>query len=286
MTTFCASHPRIHCATSQVISPAENTHPPNIPSTAALPSHAVLNITTPSTVSDLSSFPALAPGPQPIHLSEESSVRDAPDATPIIRSSRRSSPVAVDEHNSSATSLNPTKGPIDTAIISPTAKSDSDPLPTAAVSISTHHPLFVPSSSNTVDLQNDTDLGIVPVIPLSSSLASVPRDTLPANLHSSLSSPASRTGQVTPGPGLIPSTSEAAISPTAPQGTSISHPSMAPNDGTFDTHHNSRVPDISNNVETPQRSHQLAMSIPDITTDPSCHPLDTAPSSHDIGRPE
>jgi hypothetical protein len=123
-------------------------------------------------------------------------------------------------------------------------------------------------------------LGVLP-----SPLASIPGDTVPGNTHLSLTRPASQTGQATPGL-LVPSTSETAISFTPPQGASVPHPDISQNDGIFDTHHNSRVPQISNNVEVLQQSHQLARATPDIAADLSRHPLDTAPSSRDIYRPE
>jgi hypothetical protein len=61
---------------------------------------------------------------------------------------------------------------------------------------------------------------------------------------------------------------------------------MAPHDGEFDIHHNSRVPDLNNNVEAPQRAEPLAMSIPDIATDLSLHSFDTVPSSRVESRGE
>jgi hypothetical protein len=191
-----------------------------------------------------------------MHLSEESSLHDVHDASPIMRSFHRSSSTSVENHDSVTTSLDLTQGPTHSATISPRANSDSDPLPTTAVSMATPHPLFAPSSSNPIDPYDDTDLGVVP-----SFLASVSGDTVPGNTHSSLTSPASQICDATPGL-LVPSTSQTAISLTPPQGTLVPQPDSSQNDVTFDTHHNSRVADLSR------------------------HPLVTTPSSHDIDRPE
>jgi hypothetical protein len=155
MTPFCLTQPRIHCATSQVISPTSTMPPqqpralilPNIPSTAVLPPHTALNTTAPP---DLSSSPASTPDQTRMHLLEESSLHGVPDPAPIICSLYRSSSTSVEKHDSVTTSLDSTQGPTDGATISPRANSDSDPLPTAAVSISTPHPLFAPSPSNAI----------------------------------------------------------------------------------------------------------------------------------------
>jgi Family of unknown function (DUF6535) len=210
--------------------------------------------------------PRIDPDHDHIHLPEESSLRDdVPDTT-----------------------LNSTQGRIDTPTISPTANSESDQCPASVVSTRTTHAPFAPPSSNTVDAQYNAVLDVVPGIPFSSSPAPVLSDTHPANRQSSLASPASRIGQVTvtASPGLLPSASAMTIALTSPQETSVSHPNMASNVGTFDTHHNSPAPDLSNNVGAPQRPHQLAMSVPDIATDLVCHSPDTVPSSRDADRPE
>jgi hypothetical protein len=183
-----------------------------------------------------------------------------------------------------ATSPDSTQVPTDIPTTSPTVNPDLDPLPTSTLSTSISHPVFAPPSRNTIDLQHKADLGVVSSIPLSSPLVLVPSNTLPANPLLSLASPASRVDQVTPSLGLVPSTLITAISPAPSPGTSVSHPNMAPNDGTFDNSRDSRTPDISNTVETPQWSHQLAMSIPDIVANISRHSLCSGPPSRDIDR--
>jgi hypothetical protein len=183
--------------------------------------------------------------------------------------------MSVENYDAVATSLDSTQGPTDIATISPRANPDSDPLRAAAMLTSTDRRLFGPPSSNTVDPQYNTDLGVAPGTPLSSSLVSVPGDTISGYLESSLASPASRTGCVTAGL-LVPS--------TTPQRTPVSHLDVSQNDGTFDTHHHS--PQISINDEAPQQSHRQATSIPDIATNLSYHPLDTTLSSHNSDHPE
>jgi hypothetical protein len=98
---------------------AESTHTPNIPSTAVLPPHTVLNTTAPP---DLSSFPALTPDPNSILIFADLSLNAALDTTPIGRSfpvSRRS-----ENHGTATTPLDLTQVPTYTATISPSGNSD------------------------------------------------------------------------------------------------------------------------------------------------------------------
>jgi Family of unknown function (DUF6535) len=263
---FASSYPLCNILGHQShIDNAATIAPPTIQ-----PHHTVLNTITPSTAPNVPSFSASTLDQTRTHPSEQSSLPGVPDATLIIPSFYRSSPTSVENNDSVATSLDSTQGPTDTATISPRANSDSDPLPTAGVLTSTHHALFGSPSSSTVDPHYNTDLGVVPGTPLLSSVVSVPGHTIPGNLHSSLASPASQAGQVSPGL-LFPS--------TMPQRTPVSHANTSQNDGICDAHR--RSPQISN-VEAPNQSHQEATSVSDIATNVSHHPLDIAPCSDDI----
>jgi hypothetical protein len=262
------------------------TYPPTITSPTVPPPDTVLSTITASTGPDASSFPVSTPDHSRIHPVDEPSLDNVSDATPIIGSFHSSPPFDVENNHFPATPLNSTQGPADTSTISPATKSESDPRTPLAVLTFIPHPPFAPPSRNATDPKCNADLSVVPGIPLSSSPAIVPSDTLPVNLQSSLASPASQNDQVIAGSGLLHSTSATAISLTRPQGTPASQPIMAPHVGEFDTHHNSGAPDLYNNVEASERSEPLAVSIPDIVTDLSLHSHDTVPSSRDTDRPE
>jgi hypothetical protein len=141
----------------------------------------------------------------------------------------------------------------------------------------------------TVAPQHSTDIGSVPPSPtpgisLSPLPATIPSSALPLALQSSLASTTSRIEQVTPGPGLLPSTSVTGVS-SAPQEVTTFTPqqNIAPSDATFNTLN------LSDNVEASQHLHQLVMSVhntsPDSDSEPLRHSVDTAPSSRDIDRP-
>ncbi|KAH9952551.1 hypothetical protein BGW80DRAFT_1420388 [Lactifluus volemus] len=182
-------------------------------------------------------------------------------------SSRRSPPVDVETSLPAATSLGPiSQGTTDTGpIISPTSNTVSYPHPTPAVSIPVLHPSFSPPSSNIPFPQNNTDLGVVPDIPLSPPSGPVTNDTLPVGTQLTLASPASRIGLL----------------------AAVSRPDTTPNDGTVG--HDHRPPaQTSTHVGFPEQSHEPAMSAADTAIDVSRLPLDTAPSdsSGDIDRPQ
>jgi hypothetical protein len=101
------------------------------------------------------------------------------------------------------------------------------------------------------------------------------QQAVPASPHSPSALPVSGAGQVDSVPGFVPSTSETSMPLMPPQGTAVSHQNIAPNDGTFYTHCNSRITGLSNHVETLQRSDELVMYIADIATNLSCHPPGT-----------
>jgi Family of unknown function (DUF6535) len=265
----------------------DTTYPPTITSPTVRPPDTVLYTITPSTAPDPSSFPASTPDHSRIHPVDEPSPGNVSGATSIIGSFHSSPPFNLGNNHIPVTPLNSTQGPADTPTISPTTNSETDPRTPPAVSTFIPHSSFAPPSSNADDPKCNADLSVVPGIPLSSSPAAVPGDTLPTNLQSSLASPVSLNDQVIVGSGLLPSASATAISLTRPQGTPASQPIMAPHDEEFVAHHNSGAPDLYNNVEASQRSQPLAKSIiPDIATDLSHHSLDTVPSSSGIGRPE
>ncbi|KAH9953390.1 hypothetical protein BGW80DRAFT_1411075, partial [Lactifluus volemus] len=117
------------------------------------------------------------------------------------------------------------------------------------------HPLQI---SPTPQLSRSrTDIGSVPPSPtpgisLSPLPYTIPSSALPLALQSTLASTTSRIDQVTPGPGLLPSTSVTGVS-SAPQEvtTFIPQPNIAPSDATFNTHI------LSDIVEASQDLHQL-----------------------------
>ncbi|KAH9956672.1 hypothetical protein BGW80DRAFT_1387188 [Lactifluus volemus] len=179
-------------------------------------------------------------------------------------SSRRSPPVNVETSLPAATSLGPiTQGPTDTAPT--TSNTVSYPHTTPAVSIPVLHPSFSSPSSDLNYSQNNADLGVVPDIPLSSSLGPVTSDTLPVDTQLTLASPASRIGLL----------------------AAVSRPDTTPNDGTVD-HDHRPCPQTSTNVGFPEQPYEPAMSAADIAIDVSRLPLDTAPSgsSGDFDRPQ
>jgi Family of unknown function (DUF6535) len=202
---------------------AEDNHPTTIATPIVLPPDTILDKTTSLARPNRSAIPALTTGHHRIHLAEESLLHNVSDATPIIGSFLHSSPVNVEKNVSAATSLHLTQSSVstDTPAISPTANSHPVPLPASAVSTPTVHPLFPPISSSTVDPQYNANFGVVPGIPLLHPSATVPSDTAAVNPHSSLASPVSLTGQVTPGPRLVPAISTTAPPLTPPQGTSV-----------------------------------------------------------------
>ncbi|KAH9965680.1 hypothetical protein BGW80DRAFT_1343756, partial [Lactifluus volemus] len=201
-------------------------------------------------------------------------------------------PVNVASSSFAMTSLDCIKQvPTDTPLtISPTSNSESDPhAPT--VSTFARRPSFPPPSSRPTDKHNNANLGVVSDSPPSTSLVPVISDTPATNTQSSLASPrtAFQIDQlISPPESLpLPSTSAATISHMPPQGTSLSHSSMASNYEMFGDDHRPPAPDLSHNVETPRRSvaYETAMSGPDIAIDVSDHALDTASFSRDIGHP-
>jgi hypothetical protein len=145
----------------------------------------------------VSSLPASTPDRSHLCLSEELSLHDVPHVTPIIGSFHPFSPVYVERHYSVATSFDWTQGPTDTPVISPTVNSNSVPLPALALSASTHHSLFSPPSSNTVNPQYNANLSIIPSIALlcSPAPARSTQQAVPASPHSSSALPAPRTAQ-------------------------------------------------------------------------------------------
>ncbi|KAH9959513.1 hypothetical protein BGW80DRAFT_1367844 [Lactifluus volemus] len=121
--------------------------------------------------------------------------------------------------------------------ISPISDAESSPH-APGVSTFTLHPSFAPPFSDTTDPHKNVDLSVASGVPLSSSpgRASVPSDMASANTQSPLASLTSRVDRVAAAPDPLPllSTSETAILPTTPEGTTVSHPTTAPNDGTLD----------------------------------------------------
>ncbi|KAH9971832.1 hypothetical protein BGW80DRAFT_421166 [Lactifluus volemus] len=142
--------------------------------------------------------------------------------------------------------------------------------------------------SITVAPQHSTDIGSVPPSPtpgisLSPLPYTIPSSALPLALQSTLASTTSRIEQVTPGPGLLPSTSVTGVSSAPQEVTLIPQPNIAPSDATFNTHI------LSDIVEASQDLHQLTMSVqntsPESDSEPLRHSVDTAPSYRDIDRP-
>jgi hypothetical protein len=255
------------------ISTSEKTYPLTITSTPPNPPDAVLSTISPSSVPDVSSFPASTVDHGRVHFAGESSLHDVVDATPTTESPRRPPPVNFEISRPAATSLDLIRqGPTATAPttgISPTSNTELDPHPAPAVSIYVPHPCSSSQFSNIPDPQTNAGLGVVPNIPLSSYSGPVASDT----------------------PLPLPSLFTTSISLTPPQGTSFSHTDTAPNssDGTFNNDYNPRA-QTSTNVEFPERSHDSAMSVPDKGTDvpqlPRLHIFpDTVSSSEGIDRP-
>ncbi|KAH9971825.1 hypothetical protein BGW80DRAFT_1460277 [Lactifluus volemus] len=152
-----------------------------------------------------------------------------------------------------------------------------------------HTPTISPTAhSSAVVPQDTTAIGSVPPSPtpgisLSPLPATIPSSELPLALQPSSASTTSRIDQVTPGPGLLPTTLVTGISSAPQEVTFTPQPNIAPNDATSNTHN------VSHNVEASQDLHQLALSVqntsPESDSEPSRHSLDTAPSSGDIDRP-
>ncbi|KAH9965662.1 hypothetical protein BGW80DRAFT_747365 [Lactifluus volemus] len=234
----------------------EANHPFTITSD---PPDAFLNL---STEPAMSSFPASTERHSRVHFVGESSLHDVLDATVTIEPSHRPPPVNAETSHPAATSLDRiTQGPTDRApTISSTSNTELDPhLPPVVFS---HLSFSLPSaSSNIPDPQTNAGLGVV--------------------LDTHLSSPS---GTDTPLP--LPSPFAPSISLPPPQGTFFSHTDTAPNDGTSNTDYKPRA-QTATNVEIPERSHESAISAPDIATDASWLRVsaDTVSSSDGIDRP-
>ena len=222
-----------------------------------------------------------------IRLVDEPSLNDIPQATIITESSHLTFPHNLENNQFPAISTESataaeTECPVDTPTIS-----EFDLHPTSAASKSIAQLLAPPPSSITVAEHDNTYLGTIPhsVVPLSSFSIPAPGNLLPADPQAAQVSPRSQIDQLTPDPGF-PLSSVTAFSFTAPQATSVSHPSTAPNDGVFDTHDDSGAPDSSNIIGVPHHPHQLEVSVPDISAEVPRRSFDIVPSSSDIGRPE
>jgi Family of unknown function (DUF6535) len=202
---------------------------------------------TPSARPDVSSSPTLTTDHNRMHLTDEPSPHNVPQATPILRSFHPLPPVNVGNSQFVLTSPVPTiaiatESPANTSSISSVANSESDARLTLTAS--------------TLPLQYDADIGVFSLsmmssIPLSSLPTPVSSDMLHADPQSSFASPVP-----------LPSTSARASPLMQLQESSILHPNVAPNAGTFDTHHN-----------------------PDVATELSHHSLDEISSSRNIDRP-
>jgi Family of unknown function (DUF6535) len=142
-------------------------------------------------------------------------------------------------------------------------------------------PHDVPGATDT----NNVDLSVVSDIPLSTFPASVPNDTVPANIRSSLASPAFQVNQVIAAPDRLPllSTSATAILPAPPEETSVLQPATASNDGTFDDR---RDPDLRYNVAALEQFQESATSVAEVATDVLRHPFEAASVSRDIDHSE
>jgi hypothetical protein len=148
--------------------------------------------------------------------------------TPISESSHLS-PVDVDSHRRR---LSVSFYPATAAAIQGVA----DPLEPVILSAAN-------SMSDSVPSQRNADLGVVPSpsvpgVSFSSLPIFVPTNPLPAGLQSTSGSSASQTGQVTPGRGLLPSTSLTTVSRTR-QPTSILRSDVTMNDPTRNSDENS-----------------------------------------------
>jgi hypothetical protein len=266
-----------HSATGEInhhLTIAASTHPVD----------SALNSITP-TAPDIPSFPALTSAHSSTHLAQQS-LHDGNRDTPIAESSRLSTPDNIGINDVAASPDPPiaiaTENRADPQIFSPMDSSGSDTPPTMAAAIS---PLSSSLLSNVaLYRQHHTDLdvdlsSIAPDIP-SSSLPVVPvsGDTCPGDpLMSSARSSTWQIDLITPGSRLLTLGPVPEISLTPPQMTSDSQPNLAQNDATFDTHHNSQTPELSNTVKTSQQAHEPATPALDSATDLSRHPADTAP---------
>ncbi|KAH9972270.1 hypothetical protein BGW80DRAFT_1445982 [Lactifluus volemus] len=246
---LCSHH--THSVTGDITDPTNTSpcpHPPDPP---------VLNTITPS--------PSLTADPGRIQ-SAELSLHDVLDVAPTVEFSHHSPPSVNVE---TATSLDRvTQGPTDTPpTFFPTSNSESDPHSTLAVLTFAPPSSFTPPSSHAPDPQANADIRIAPHIPLSGPALN---DTLPAIPQLSL---ALQFDRVT----------DSQLPPTSAI-TTISHPDSTLNRGTADNGHGPQA--INVEIPLPERSHESAMSVPDITIDVSRHSLDTASSPGEIDHPE
>jgi hypothetical protein len=157
---------------------------------------------------DVPSFPAFTPDNSRIHLTEQSSPRGVPHATPIIQPSHLSSPLNVGNSNFATTLPDPaltiaTESHADIPFISPMDNSESDIRP-GIVTLTAISPSL--PSGGAVDQQYKTDLDIDPLvlgIPSSSSPVPISSDTFPADSLISSVSPTSQIDRITPGSKLL-----------------------------------------------------------------------------------
>jgi Family of unknown function (DUF6535) len=265
-------------ATGEITHPLPPTTSHTVPFPDTFP-----NSMAPYSEPGVSPLPVLSPEHSHGHHVDESSLNDVSHVAHIVQSSHPA-PVDIEDHHFPTTSPGQatgsvTQGTTDTPIVSSVANSESVP-PMAAPPLMLLPPLASLSRNIVSPQRNATpDIvtpSIIPSIPLSPSLTPVPSKAL-LDPQSPVVSPASLIDQMTAGPGFLPSSSETAMPLTISQVTPILQPKVEPYDTTFDSHDSSRSPDLCNNVETPQRSHQLAMPVPDITTNfsLSCLSLDT-----------